>query len=112
MPCDGKCAAGGVMRLWRSYLLSGFESRGRFFAAFDEDVGYAGEEEDGEDEGVERGRVVAFLDQPPVMDNAGGGGDVDEAVEALPVFAAHGSEDEGGRGDGEGEEKEPGEEGE
>src|SRR6266566_5273233 len=95
------------MRLWRSYLLSGFESGGGISDAFDEDVGDPGEEEDGEDEGVEGGGVVAFLDEPPVMDDSGDCGDVDEAVEALPVFSAHGTQDEGsrrrrrrGRGDG------------
>src|SRR6266700_2029021 len=98
------------MRLWRSYLLSGFESGGGISDTFDEDVGDPGEEEDGEDDGVERGGVVAFLDEPPVVDDSGDGGDVDEAVEALPVFPSHGAQDEGWRGDGEGEEEEPGEE--
>ena len=75
--------------------LSGFERGQILFAALDEDVGDAGEEEDGEDDGVECGGVVAFLDEPPVVDDAGDGGDVDEAVEALPVFSAHGAQDEG-----------------
>ena len=44
------------------------------------------------------------------MDDTGDTGEVDEAVETLPVFAAHGSHDEGGRGAGEGEKEEPGEE--
>src|SRR5258707_3342248 len=78
-----------------SMFLYGFEGCCGFFAAFHEDVGDAGEEEDGEDEGVEGGGVVAFLDEPPVVDDAGDGGDVDEAVETLPVFSAHGAEDEG-----------------
>ena len=82
------------VRLWRSYLLSGFESNRGAFAALDEDVRYAGEEEDGQDGGVECGGVVALLDEPPVVDDSGDGGDVDEAVETLPVFSAHGTEDE------------------
>src|SRR5207249_3251062 len=57
--------------------LNGFERRLVFFAALDEDVGYAGEEEDGEDHGVEGRGVVAFLDEPPIVDDSGDGGDVD-----------------------------------
>src|SRR5260370_5114824 len=83
-------------------FLYGFEGGCGFFAAFHEDVGDAGEEEDGEDEGVEGGGVVAFLDEPPVVDDAGDGGDVDEGVEELPVFSAHGAEEGGWGGDGEG----------
>lgn len=44
------------------------------------------------------------------MDDTGDSGDVDEAVETLPVFAAHGSHDEGWRGAREGEQEEPCEE--
>src|SRR5207302_7432052 len=88
----------------------GFECCRGLVAAFDKDVGYAGDEEDGEDQGVEGRGVVAFLDEPPVVNDAGDGGDVDEAVEALPVFSSHGAQDEGWRGDGEGEEEDPGKE--
>src|SRR5258707_330617 len=80
----------------RCDALNGFEQRLIFFGAFDEDVRDSGEEEDGQDDGVERGGVVAFLDEPPVVDDSGDGGDVDEAVETLPVFSAHGTQNEGG----------------
>ena len=82
----------------------------RALEAFDQGVGDAGEEQDGEDCGVLPGEADAGFDQPPVVDAAGDGGDVDEAVEALPVLAAHGAHDEGRRGAGEGEQDDPGEE--
>ena len=64
--------------------------------AFEKNVSDAGEEEDGEDGGVFPGGVVAALDEPPEVDDAADGGDVDKAVETLPVFAAHGPHDERG----------------
>jgi hypothetical protein len=77
-------------------FLCGFESHCGFFGAFDEDICDAGEEQDGQDERVEGGGVVAFFDEPPVVDDSGDGGNVDEAVKSLPAFSAHGAEDEGG----------------
>ena len=44
------------------------------------------------------------------MDDSSNGCNVDEAVEAAPVFASHGAQDKGWRGDGKQEEDEPGEE--
>jgi len=80
------------------------------FEALHHGVGYAGEEEDGQEYGDLPRGVVSFFYEPPEVDDASAGCEVDEAVETLPVFAAHGSHDEGGRGAGEGEQEEPGEE--
>jgi len=44
------------------------------------------------------------------VDDRGSDSDVDEAVEALPGFAAHGSQDEGRAGKGESEQDDPGKE--
>src|SRR5271154_4856851 len=66
------------------------------FKSLGEGIGDAGQEEDGEDDGVLCRGHVAFFDQPPEVDEAGAGGDVDEAVESLLVFAPHGAHDEGG----------------
>ena len=54
--------------------------------------------------------VDARFDEPPEVDDGREGGEVDEAVEALPVFSTHQAEDGGGTGEGEGEEDDPGEE--
>ena len=64
-------------------------------------VGKAGGEEDGEDEGVGEGGAVAGFDEPPEVDDGGDGGEVDEAVEERPAFAADGAEDELRGGGGE-----------
>ena len=44
------------------------------------------------------------------MDDGGDGGDVDEAVETLPVLASHGAHDDGRGGAGESQQNDPGEE--
>ena len=62
---------------------------------FDGGVGDAGQEEEGEDGGGFPGGADAGFDQPPEVDDRGDGGYVDETVETLPVFASHGSHDEG-----------------
>ena len=64
-------------------------------ASFDCIVKDTGEKEDGEDNRVLPGGEVVFFNLPPVVDDSGDRGDIDEAMEALPVFSAHGPKDEG-----------------
>ena len=72
-------------------------------------VGEASGEQDDEDSADAPGGAVTGLDQPPEVDDGGKGGDIDEAMEALPGLAAHRAQDDRGAGEGEGEEDEPGE---
>lgn len=66
-----------------------------FFEALDDGVDDAGHKEDGEDDGVFPGGWIADFDQPPEVNDAGEGCDVDETVETLPVLASHRAHDEG-----------------
>jgi len=108
---DAACALNVMSRYGRSSS-SGWPEWGWgwLFAALDEGVGDAGEKEDGKDGGVLPWGANSGFDQPPEVDDGGYSGDVDEAVEALPVFAPHGSQDEGGRCDCKGQQDGPGEE--
>ncbi len=81
-----------------------------FAQAFVSAICDTGEKEDREDGSVLPWRSDSGFDEPPVVADGEDACGVNEAVEALPVFAADGSHDEGGRCDGKGEEDEPGEE--
>lgn len=80
------------------------------WARFEKGRGEAVEKEEGEEDGVEEGEAVIGLDEPVVVDNAGEGGHVDEAVESLPVFSAETANPTSCRSNGQrNEQNEPGE---
>ena len=70
----------------------------------------SGGEQEGENGGDLPGGADARFNKPPEVDAGGDRSDVDQAVETLPVLAADGSHDGGGRGDGQSEQDEPSEE--
>src|SRR5271170_1487289 len=122
MECTGRFGTCWDFRIWViGYRVSGIgyqvsgSGAGRCggrksLASFEENVNDSREEQNRQHGGDLPRGVVAALDHPPVVDDAADGGNVDEAVDALPVFAAHGSQDEGRRGNGQGEKDEPREE--
>ena len=76
--------------------------------ALPESVDDASEQKHGQNGGVFPWGTDAGFDQPPEMDDACDGSDVDQTMQALPVFASHGPHDKGRRGGREQKQNEPG----